>query len=436
MQKIQDLLDQNMIVEIDPTTAPKGFYSRFFLVPKKGLDELGRPRWRAVLDLSAFNKYIVIPKFRMETPEAIRAMLDLGDFATSIDVEDAYHHVKIHRRYRKYLRFMFQGRTFEFAVMVAGIAVAPWAFSRLLAAMRQYCHNRGIAIHQYLDDWLIRHLHPDILQEHTDFLVELSEHLGWVIHRTKSDLVPRQVFQFLGYIFDTVNMVVSPPANRWDKLQPLLDLFLSTDSQKAHTWQKLLGCLSALEKLVPLGMIRLRPLQYHFHSQWTASVDSPSVLVPVTDRVKTILHWWNTKSNLTVGVPMRLDTPSKVVFTDASKLGWGAHCDELSAQGEWDLQEAQLTINELELKAVHLALKQFLPALAGKSVLISTDNQSAVAYINKKGGTRSYPLCRLAEHLWYWAMQNNIQLKARHIPGVTNILADALSRSTQVLPLE
>ena len=51
------------------------------------------------------------------------------------------------------------------------------------------------------------------------------------------------------------------------------------------------------------------------------------------------------------------------------------------------------------------------------------------------GGTRSPHLCYRTWDLWNWAIQNNIQIKAAHILGKHNVLADQLSRN-KVLPTE
>ena len=82
-------------------------------------------------------------------------------------------------------------------------------------------------------------------------------------------------------------------------------------------------------------------------------------------------------------------TPSKTcsaIFTDASKEGWGAHLNECTARGTWSLPESKLHINQLELKAVFLALKEFRDLCSNKIVLVATDNTTVVAYINKEGG--------------------------------------------------
>ena len=86
-------------------------------------------------------------------------------------------------------------------------------------------------------------------------------------------------------------------------------------------------------------------------------------------------------------------------------------------------------INSLELLAATLAVKTFLKKASGISVLLQLDNATAVAYINNIGGTVSSQLTELAKELWMWALDRNITLVAQHIPGVSNTIADAESRT-------
>ena len=54
-----------------------------------------------------------------------------------------------------------------------------------------------VRIHQYLDDWLLRPPSPEICLHHTQTLLALCQRLGWVVSMTKSELVPKQVFNFV-----------------------------------------------------------------------------------------------------------------------------------------------------------------------------------------------------------------------------------------------
>ena len=112
---------------------------------------------------------------------------------------------------------------------------------------------------------------------------------------------------------------------------------------------------------------------------------------------------------------------------------WGAHLNERTARKSWSLPESKLHINYLELKAVFLALKEFQDLCANKIVLVATDNTTVVAYITKEGGKRSGPLCALLWRILAWCTRKHVTLKARHIPGRLNVVADKLSRLGQTI---
>ena len=81
------------------------------------------------------------------------------------------------------------------------------------------------------------------------------------------------------------------------------------------------------------------------------------------------------------------------------------------------------------------ALHHFRAEVAGRSVLVQSDNTTVVAYINRQGGTRSPQLCYLSWEMFHWLIRNKVDLRATHVPGVENSLADALSRG-KVTPTE
>ena len=124
------------------------------------------------------------------------------------------------------------------------------------------------------------------------------------------------------------------------------------------------------------------------------------------------------------------------IFTDASKEGWGAHLDERSARGTWSLPERKLHINHLELKAVFLALKEFQDLCCNNTVMVATDNTTVVAYINKDGGMKLGSLCALLWRILSWCTRKQVTLRARHIPGWLNVIADKLSRLGQTIQTE
>ena len=124
------------------------------------------------------------------------------------------------------------------------------------------------------------------------------------------------------------------------------------------------------------------------------------------------------------------------LFTDASNEGWGADLDKNSTTGLLSDQQKRLHINILELKAVSLALRSFKDQCQHQTILVAMDNSTVVAYINKQGGTHSAEMCSLLWKIMTWCHHYHIILKARHITGCLNVMADLLSRSNQVQSTE
>ncbi|CAC5423197.1 unnamed protein product [Mytilus coruscus] len=152
---------------------------------------------------------------------------------------------------------------------------------------------------------------------------------------------------------------------------------------------------------------------------------TPSLLLETAKHLKGHLRWWLNIENLIMGRSITLWETLIIVTTDASKSGYGGHINNsLIVQGSWSVEEKFLHINSLEMKAVCLTVKHFLPKLIGKNVLIRSDNATVVRYVNKHGGTRSPQICIRTWKLLQLALENQIFLKAAHIAGKKNIPAD------------
>ena len=258
---IQDLL-QKGAVEVVHTPDSLGFYSRLFLVPKPG------NCWRPVIDLSALNKFLAIPKFKMETPESIRASLRKGKWATSIDLTDAYLHVPIHSQSQKYLGFHFQGITYQFTSLPFGLATAPLIFTSIVKEVKLIALQSGIRLHQYLDDWLIRAPSKLECTEQTQKLLKLVKDLGFIVNLKKSELVPSQRFNFLGYHSLLDLALVKPTQDRWTKLQEMFHRLSLKTVISARTLMSTSGLLASMGKTVKLGRIHMRPFQWHLKTHW------------------------------------------------------------------------------------------------------------------------------------------------------------------------
>ena len=158
-------------------------------------------------------------------------------------------------------------------------------------------------------------------------------------------------------------------------------------------------------------------------------------VIPVPRSLHPHLKWWLEESNVLPGQPLYPLKLTLQIFTDASKEGWGTHLNERTARGTWSVPESKLHINHLELKAVFLALKEFQDLCSNNIVPVATDNTTVVAY-TKKGGVKLGSMCALLRRILSWCTRKQVTLKARHIPGRLNVIADKLSRLGQTIQTE
>ena len=378
LEALSRVINKNAVEPVENQNS-LGFYNRLVLVPKPN------DRWRPILDLSTLNTFLNTGTFKMETPETIRTSLQVGEWVTSIDFKDAYFHIPIHSRSRKYMRFHLQGRSYQFKALPFGLSTAPMEFTVVAKEVKLMALQKGIRIHQYLDDWLVRASTPHTCLQHTQTLVTLCQEFGWLVNKEKSELVPKQVFNFVGYQFDMKEGKVRPTEERWQALTDKIRSILSDPVCSSRKFMSLIGLLTPTEKQVHLGRLHMRPIQWHLKNNWRVP-ESLDKVIPVPKSLHLHLRWWLEVSNVLLGQPLHPLKHALQIFTDASNEGWGAHLDDHTARGTWSLPESKLHINHLELKAVFLALKEFRTLVCNKTVLIATDNATVVAYINKEGG--------------------------------------------------
>ena len=80
--------------------------------------------------------------------------------------------------------------------------------------------------------------------------------------------------------------------------------------------------------------------------------------------------------------------------------------------------------------------QSFKDQCKNQTMLVAVDNSTVVAYINKQGRTHLAEMCPPPVEDYDLVPLLPDNLKARHIPGCLNVMADLLSRSNQVQSTE
>lgn len=72
-----------------------------------------------------------------------------------LDLQDVYYMVPIHKKYRKYLKFSFDDKLFEFNCLPFGLNIAPYMFTKIMKPVISFLRNLEFMSVIYLDDLLL-----------------------------------------------------------------------------------------------------------------------------------------------------------------------------------------------------------------------------------------------------------------------------------------
>ena len=172
-EEVDELLAKGAI---EPSSGGAGFYSSVFVVPKCTGD------LHPILNMKCFNCYMHIPSFKMPTLKNIWQLIQQGDFAFPIDLQDAYLHIPTVKHHHHH------NVPYQWKVLPFGLATSPRVFTSLMKPILFLCHCKGLHIVIYLDDILVL-VHSKLAGNWTClFLCFLWVHLRLHINFSKSDL--------------------------------------------------------------------------------------------------------------------------------------------------------------------------------------------------------------------------------------------------------
>ncbi len=161
---------------------------------------------RPILDLRRLNFSLYKGKFKMLTIKTIMSQIQKGDWFVTIDLKDAYFHIQVIQRHRRFLQFAFGGKGYQYKVLPFGLALAPRTFTKCMDAALAPLRLQGIRVLNYLDDWLILAHSRELVSRHRDIVLRHIHSLGLRMNAKKSVLLPSQRTLFLGVHLDSIQM--------------------------------------------------------------------------------------------------------------------------------------------------------------------------------------------------------------------------------------
>jgi hypothetical protein len=350
------------------------------------------------------------------------------------DISEAFKLIPIHPEDIPLLGFEIEKEIYLETRLVFGIGSGPSIFSRVALSLRKVFQKAAHCplLKNMLDDFFLVERGETSVAQHlflTSFLAFMKA-LGVPIELKKTE-GPSHILCILGLEINTKKGTISVPQTRMTALLALLPTWRNKDVASKQELQSIIGVLSWCAFGIRHGRTFLRRLINamkqlpHQKATWHLSADA-----------KADLEWWIQYAPLYNGVSIIIDdTPlsawdlSLTFFSDASGKASAAAWEDEWFSYEYTEEDNSLLpfICHKELFSIVMLCLTWGPRLSGKTILVHCDNASSVADITS--GRSSDPIMmKLLRELFYCYAQFSFQLKATHIAGHLNTLADALSR--------
>jgi hypothetical protein len=377
--------------------------------------------------------------------DAVRVVQKLGPGCklSKVDVKAAFRIVPIREDQWRVATFKWKDDYYSETRLPFGLRSAPFIFESLATKIHwilENCCSINELVH-YLDDFLIAGKPGSIeCEQRTKLTLAVFDLLGVPVNLEKLICGVTSIV-FLGIGIDTIRGIAFVPEARLKATKGLLVEWQSKETCTQRELLSLIGLLQFAAKVVKPGRTFLRRM-----IDVAYSVDGLKQVIDILVNVEFSedLKWWIKYMDDWNGEALFYDpvinyvkglgfvTPASElglqVFTDASGKGGGGIYGNEWFTFKWTQEEiSYFSIGYRELFALATAAKTFVSQLVGKTIVFRCDNSSAVDAMT--GGTcKNAPLMHLVRELHYLCARNRFCILCRHIPGVLNDIADALSR--------
>ena len=103
-------------------------------------------------------------------------------FGAVIDISDAYYHISVHKKARRFTRFMVDGIVYEYLGLPMGLCCSPRIFTRVSKFVCDWLRKRGVIVIIYIDDLLVLGSSYKDCLKHVTMLLKLLKKLGFLVN--------------------------------------------------------------------------------------------------------------------------------------------------------------------------------------------------------------------------------------------------------------
>ena len=105
-------------------------------------------------------------------------------------------------QYRKYLRFEWEGKLYQFTCLPNRLSSAPRSFTKILKPVHSSLRSKGHVTVGYIDDSYLQGDTYEECNQNVQDTVNLFGKLGFLPHPEKSVFEPTQKITFLGFVIN------------------------------------------------------------------------------------------------------------------------------------------------------------------------------------------------------------------------------------------
>ena len=132
----------------------------------------------------------------------------------TVDLKDAYYSIPVAEEDQIFLKFEWQGNYFQFICLPNGLASAPRLFTKVLKPIYAHLRSQGHFCMGHIDYSFLMGYNYTSCEENILEMVNTFLKLRFVIHPTKSVLMPTQEIEFLGFLLNSTTMTVRLPPRK------------------------------------------------------------------------------------------------------------------------------------------------------------------------------------------------------------------------------
>ena len=363
--------------------------------------------------------------------EAIQLIKNAGPacFLAKTDIKNAFRIIPIHPDDYGLLGMQWRGLYFYDRCMPMGCSSSCLTFETFSTAVEWIARNKlkiDYILH-ILDDYLLVAPTEQLCQQQLDLFLSLCSYLGIPIAPDKT-CGPSTTMSFAGIELDSIFLEARLPHDKIEKCISLISVFLHRTKVTLKEVQSLNGLLNFACSVIRPGRAFLRRL-----IDLTVGVHLPNHRIRLNREVKEDLKTWlsfllNFNGRYFFLDDLWVNSSTLNLFTDASGAhGFGAIFGSHWCYRKWPSNWEYQNIAILEFYPIVLSLYLWGEAMSNQCILFFTDNESLVHVINRQT-CKDKHLMAFVQKLVSICLHHNILFKAKHIPGIHNNQADALSR--------